>query len=139
MQTLGGEDVSVQQFEQRTQGKSAGADMIGHGREAEIDAFEGIAIALAVQRLMLAELGKQHHGEQAWTGKSPRDGMERRRRLRDPITIAAGELLAHCLNDLPAARDDFERLGDVFAELPQPIGAAARTGRWNGNNDPFAR
>ena len=35
------------------------------------------------------------------------------------LAIAAGELLAHRLDDLPLARHDFERLGDVLAELGQ--------------------
>ena len=56
--------------------------------------------------------------------------MERRRRLGDRLAVPAGELLAHRLDHLEAARDLFQRLGDIFAQLGQPAAAATRaTGR----------
>src|SRR3954451_20130030 len=76
--------------------------------------------------------------------------MERRRWLGDLLAGPAGELLPHRLDHLPLARDDFQCLGDVLAELGQPAaadghaqgagimtrsrgrwaGKGARTGRW---------
>ncbi len=50
--------------------------------------------------------------------------MRRRRRLGDALAVAAGELLAHPLDDLPAPRLAFERLGHHLAELAQPSAAA---------------
>src|SRR6476620_4253419 len=47
-------------------------------------------------------------------------GMERRGRLADLLAIAAGELLAHGLDDLEAARDLLQRPGHILAELRQP-------------------
>jgi transposase len=55
VQPLGGHDVRPQPFEQRHQRHSAGAHLVGQRGEAERDAFTGIALGLAVQRLMLAD------------------------------------------------------------------------------------
>lgn len=48
--------------------------------------------------------------------------------LRDLLAVAARELLAHRLDHLSGARDDLERLGDVLAELREPIPTAGRAG-----------
>ena len=55
-------------------------------------------------------------------GASPATGRhaERRRRLADRLAIAAGELLPHMLDHLPAARDHLQRLRDILAESAQP-------------------
>ena len=65
--------------------------------------------------------------------------MERRRRLRDLLAAAAGELLAHRLDHLPLARNDLQRLGYVLADLRQLVRAAARAGGRRGHHHPFAR
>jgi stage V sporulation protein SpoVS len=44
---------------QRRERAGAGADLIRQRRDAEVDAFAGEAVALPVQRLMLAELVEQ--------------------------------------------------------------------------------
>src|SRR5512144_2230965 len=61
--------------------------------------------------------------------------MERLRRLRYRLAAPAGELLAHRLDDFPLARNDLQRLGDVFAQLRQLRGAARRAAcrRWDDN------
>ena len=64
--------------------------------------------------------------------------MERGRRLGDAEAFAAGELLAHMLNNLEARGHIFERLGDVFAELAQSA-AAIRTAGWGRMQKPLAR
>ena len=48
----------------RLQGRRAGADLIGQSRQAQINALSGVAFAVAVQRLMLAELLEQDNGRQ---------------------------------------------------------------------------
>ena len=105
----------------------------------EIDAFAGIALALPVQRLMLAELLEQDHRQQVRAGKAARRHMEGRRRLRDRLALPARELLAHRLDHLPLARDHLQRLGDVLAELRQLRRAAAGTALRRGDHDALAR
>ena len=108
-------------------------------RQAEIDAFARVAVALAVQRLMLAVLLEQDHRQQVGAGPAARRRVERRRRLRDLLAIPAGELLAHRLDHLPPARDHLQRLGHILADLRQLLRAAARAGGRSGHHHPLAR
>ena len=103
------------------QRRGAGADPIGQRRDVEIDAFARKGRALAVERLMQQELRHQDHGQQARAGEAARDRMRGRRRLGDRLAVAAGELFAHMLDDLPAPRIAFQRLGHDLAELAQPL------------------
>ena len=84
---------------------------------------------------MIQELGNEDHGEQAWPGEAARDRMRGRRGLGDRFAVPTRELLAHMLDDLPAARLAFERFGDDLAELAQAKAAAfaANAGRWLDN------
>ncbi len=86
---------------------------------------------------MLAELIEGDHRQQARTGPTARDHMERRRRLADLLAVPAGELLAHMLDDLPLARDHLQRFGDVLAQRGQARAAAAETGAGSGHDDPL--
>ena len=81
---------------------------------------------------------EQHLREQPRSGASARDRMRGRRRLRDRLAGAAGELLAHVLDHLPLARHDLQRLGHVLAELAQHA-AAAWARRRRGIDDVLAR
>src|SRR5208283_5055281 len=117
----------------------AGANLVGQRRYAQIDAFAPVSFALAVQRLMLAELLKQDHGQQVWSGEAARRDMERRRRLRDLLAFPARELFPHRLNHLPLPRDHLQRLGNVLAQLRQLRRAAAGTAFWRGDDDALAR
>ena len=81
MQPLGGQDMPLDQRMQRLQGRRAGADLVRQRRHAQIDALPPVALALAVQRLMLAELLEQDHRQQIRAGKAARRHVERRRRL----------------------------------------------------------
>ena len=65
--------------------------------------------------------------------------MEGGRRLADALAVAARELLADVLDDLPLAWDDFERLGDVLAELGQSKTAAAQAARWRRDDHALTR
>ena len=65
VQALGGQHMAADQLDQRRQAGGAGADPIGQGRDVELDALAGIALALPVERLVLAELGVQDHRQQA--------------------------------------------------------------------------
>ena len=95
--------MGLDQRVQRAQRRGAGADLIGQGRKAQVDAFAGVALALPVQRLMLAELLEQDHRQQARAGEAARRDVERRRRLRDRLALPAGEALANRLDHLPSA------------------------------------
>lgn len=113
----------------RLQGRRARSDLIGQCGETEIDASPGVALGLAVQRLMLAELLEQDRRQQVWFCPSARCGMEGSRWLADLLAVPTGELLSHRLDHLPLARNDLQRLGDVFAHLHDVGRAAARAGR----------
>ena len=65
--------------------------------------------------------------------------MEWRGRLCDLLAVPAGKLLAHGLDDLPLARDHFQRLGDILAELRQTRAAACRARTRCGDDDALAR
>ena len=54
------------------QHRAAGADLVGQRRQAERHAFPGVALGLAVERLMLAELLEQDHRQQARPGPAAR-------------------------------------------------------------------
>jgi hypothetical protein len=71
-------------------------------------------------------------------GAPTRDRVRRRRRLGDRLAGAAGELLAHVRDHFPLARDQFQCLGHVLAELVQRA-AAARTCRRGRIDDALAR
>src|SRR5690606_33436274 len=72
-------------------------------------------------------------------GKAAGCRMEGCWRLRNLLALAAGELLSHCLDDLPLTRDDLQGLCDILAELRElgrsTAGATCRAG----DNDAFAR
>jgi hypothetical protein len=107
-------------------------------REHERHALLGVALGLAVERLMLAKLLEQDHRQETGTGPAPGNHMERRRSLADLLAVPAGKLLAHMLDHLPLARDRFQRLGDVLAKLAQPLAAAAKASRRSRHDHPLA-
>ena len=125
MKALGRHDMGFDQAQQGIKRRADRSHRIGHGRQRDRHAFESVALGLTVQRLMLAELLEHDHRQQARAGPSPRDGMERRRRLADLLAVAAGELLPHRLDHLPLTRQRFQRPRHVLAELAQAIAAAA--------------
>src|SRR5260370_18798386 len=98
--------MGADQGDQRRQRASTGADPIGQRRHVEIDAFAREALALAVQRQVIAELTMKDHRQEAGTGPAARDRMERRRWLSDLLASPAGELLPDGLDHPPLARDD---------------------------------
>jgi hypothetical protein len=128
MDALGGEHVRLDQLVERPQRGRAGADMIGHRRDRQLDPLAPKLLALPVERLMVGVLLDQHHRQQARAGKAAGDRVERRRRLADRLARAAAELLADMLGHEPLPRHDVEGLGDVLADLREPGAAAARTG-----------
>lgn len=77
MQPFGGQNMGADQVMDRLQSRRTSSDLIGQRGEAEIDAFPGVALGLAVQGLMLAELLEQDRGEQVRPRPSARRGMER--------------------------------------------------------------
>ena len=89
MQALGCQDVARDQRVERRQGGGGGADLIGERGEAEVHALAGVALGLAVERLMLAELLEEQHRKEARPRPAARRGVERRRRLGDALAVAA--------------------------------------------------
>ncbi len=139
VQPPGGHDMGLQPLEQRHQHGRASADLVSQGRQAERDALAAVALGLAVEWLVLAELLEQDHRQQARPGPTPGDDVERCGWLADALAVTTGELLAHMLDDLPAARHDLERLGDILAQPGQARAATAGAGRRTGDDDALAR
>ena len=124
---------------ERPQHRAAGANLVGQRREAQWHAFARVALGLAVEWLMLAVLLEQDHRQQAGAGPASGHDVERRRRLVDALAVPARELLAHVLDHLPLAGDDFQGLGHVLAQLRQACSAAAGAGGRSGNDHALAR
>ncbi len=138
MQPLGGEHMGLEALEYRLHHGADRAHLVGEGGQAQGHAFAGIALGLAVEGLMLAELLEDDHRQQARAGPAARDHMERRRRLADLLAVAAGEFLAHMLDHLPRSGDRLQRLGDILAELAQARASAAQTGAGSRHDDPLS-
>jgi hypothetical protein len=139
VQPFGGEDMGTDQLVERSESGGPRTDMIRQRGDVEIDAFPGIALALPVQRLMAAVLLEQDHRQQAGADPGPRNDVEGRRWLGEPLAISAGELLAHGLPHEPAPRHDVEGLGHDLAQLGEPMAAAAVAGRGRWDDDALAR
>ena len=139
VQALGAEHVAADELVERHQHGGAGADVIGHGRHVDRDAFASIALALPVERLMGAILLEQNHRKQAGSGAPAGNNMEGCRWLGDRLAVPARELLAHGLLHEPAARNDIERLGDGLADFGQAAAAAAAATRGRRDHASFAR
>jgi hypothetical protein len=135
MQAMGGQRMGLQALEERIQSRAAGPNLIGQSRQAQLNPLTGVALSLPVQRLMLTKLLEEDHGEQAGASPAARNHMERRRSLANGLTIAARELLAHMLDDLPLAGDHLQRLGDILAQLGQTRATAASAGCWPWNDN----
>jgi hypothetical protein len=137
VQTLAGEHVTADQFDERRQARGASADPVRQGRHVELDAFPGKRFALPVERLVLAKLGVQDHRQQARPGPRPGDDVKGCGGLGDLLAGPAGELLAHGLDHFPLPRHDLQGLGDVLAEFGEPA-AAARAARRRRHHHPLA-
>lgn len=135
MQALGSKHMAFDQVEERHDGEGPVADPVGQRRQWQVDPLGLKARTLAIERDVHAELVEQNRRQQLWADEAARRGMERRRRLADLLAIAAGELFAHCLDDLEAARDLLQRLGHILADLRQPRSAAAGAARRSLDND----
>src|SRR3546814_19775672 len=100
---------------ERPQGGGTRADLVGERGQAELVAFVRIAIALTVQRLVLAELLEQDHRKQDRAEHAARGRVERRGRLTYRFAGAAGAASAHGLEALPPARDQ-DRTSGVYGK-----------------------
>src|SRR5271168_3847211 len=88
---------------------------------------------------MLAKLLKQNHRQQAGAAPAAWGHVERRGRLADRLAVTAGELLPHVLDHFPTARDHFQRLRHILAQVDEALTAAAQAAaRW-WLDDPLAR
>jgi hypothetical protein len=124
---------------QRTQRRGASAHLIGERRQAQRDALAGVALALPVQRLMLAELLEQDQRQKARASEAARRDMKRRGRLRNRLALPAGESVARRLDHLPLAGHDLERLRDILAELLKLRRTAAGVALRLCDHNPLAR
>ena len=137
MEAVAAHDMLADQFDQRRQGRGAGANPVGKRRDAEIKPFTPEALRLTVQGLVVAILGVEDHRQQAGPRPTAHDRMKRRRLLGDLFASPAAELLAHGLDHLVAARDGFQRLGDVLADLGK-LAAAVRASAGAGQHVALA-
>ncbi len=129
----------LEPVEQRFQHPAGRPHLVGRGGQADLHAFPGEAFALAVQRLVLAELLEQQRGQQVRPRPAARRGVERCRRLADRLAVPAGEFLTHRLDDRPPRGNALGRLGDAFAQLAQPGRATAWARRRRRDHDALAR
>ena len=127
----------LEALEDRFQHGATGAHLVRHRRQADDHTLTGVAFGLPVKRLVLPKLLEGDHGQQVGTSPATTDNVEGRRRLADRLTVAAAELLADVLDDLPAPWDDLERLGDVLAQLGQSRAATACAGCGPGYDHPL--
>ena len=138
MQSFGGQHMGFDALEDWLHHGADRTHLVGQGGQTQGHALLGVALGLAVQRLVLAELLEGDHRQKSRPGPAARDYMERRGGLADLLAVPAGELLAHVLDHLPLARDHLQRLGDVLAKLGQSRAAAAEAGVRPRHDDPFA-
>jgi hypothetical protein len=135
---LGGENVRLDALVERHQRERCGADLVSEGRDAERHAFAGEPLSLAVERLVLPVLLEQQHCQEARPRPPTRHDMERRGRLADGLAVAARDLLAHRLDDLPRPRDHLEGLGHVFSKLRQARATTGGARAWRRDDDALA-
>jgi hypothetical protein len=144
MKALGRHEMGLYKAADRIKRRADRAHHVGHHRQGDRRTFEGIAIGLTVQRLMLTELLEHDHGQQAGARPAPCNDMEWRRRLADLLAVLAAKLLPHRLDHLPLTGNRFQRARHVLAKLAQAIApqhaqavAGSMTtrsrGRWSGN------
>ena len=81
MDALGRQDVAAGQLHEWRQRRSTGANPVGQGRNVELDAFAGKALALAVERQVKTVLAEQDHRQQSGAGAATGNRLKRRRRL----------------------------------------------------------
>jgi hypothetical protein len=135
---LGRQDMAADQLDQRRQRRGTGTDPVGQGRDAELDAFAGKALALPIERQVKPVFAEQDRRQQAGAGPAAGKRVKRRRRLGDPLARPAAELLADGLDHLPLPGDHLQRLGDILAELDQ-LALAAGAKRRRRDHHSFAR
>ena len=138
VEAFGRQNMVPDQGVDRCQSRGAGTDLVGQRREAEVDAFLGVALGLPVERLVLPELLEQNHRQQVRTGPSPRRRMERCWRLADLLADlhdavrTTAEAGCRCLDHHPITR---QVLRERFAHRSAALEAGNRRGvRISGGN-----
>src|SRR5690349_1232590 len=117
MDALSGQHVILDQRHQRAECCRAGADPVGQRGDIEINPLAGIHLALAIERLVIAEFGIEDHRQQVRARAATGNRMEWCRWLADCLAGTAHEFLAHGLDHLPQTRDAFQALGNVSPNL----------------------
>ncbi len=93
IEAFGGKDLGIDQPVDRNQGERGNADQVGKRRGAELHAFPGKPVGLAVERLVLAVLLEQQHREKAGACPSAWHHVERCSRLRQEQASQPCQLL----------------------------------------------
>src|SRR5580704_14090732 len=130
--------MAAHRFVERLEDRRARADLVGQRRQVELDAFAGIALALAVERLMLAVLLKQDHRQQVgaaqprattWNGAGGWPMLSQARQVNFSRTVW---ITFHC-------RGTTSSVSVTSSPILASRSAAARAGRRTGHHDALAR
>src|SRR5215471_20262050 len=111
MNARGGEDVRLDQLVERRQHGGAGADMIGHGRDRELDLLTRIVFALPIEWLVVGVFLDRHH----------------RQHLRELGAAAARARGRRGVNDAPARQMLRKVAARRLAPCSQTLTHAARS------------
>ena len=139
MQALGGEHVAAKLGEDGFEGGGASADPVGERRDFDLDAFASKGGALRFSGRWSPNLPTRIMASRLGPAKPRGIGCDGAGGSEIDLAVPTGELLAHPLNDLPAPRLAFERLGHHLAELAQPSAAALAADARGGLDDALDR
>src|SRR5260370_41610761 len=121
MKSFGRHDMAFHKATERIERHADRPHGVGHGRSRDRHAFQSIAFGLTIQGLMLTELLEHDHSQEAGPRPSPRDDMERCRRLCDLLAVATGELFPDRLDHFPPTGLRFQGSRHVLAEFAQAV------------------
>ena len=112
----------------------AGPDPIGQGRGVDLDTLAGVAVALAVERLVQAELGVEDHRQQARPRPAARDRAEERRGLagyRHPRDAHSSvRVRPHCRAKAGGSRSAVSGRSPIAWVTSIAHGSRSSGGRW---------
>ena len=110
----------LEPLDQRRQSDGAVTDLVGQRRQAELDAFAGVALGLTVERLMLAVLLEQDHRQKARTGE-PRPAAAAAGRRAGMDDALARQMLGEGLARGSLAGEGSDRCGPGDSDLGEKV------------------
>lgn len=116
MDLAGLKHVALQRVDKGAHQGPARTNPARHRGTVKLDAVTRVDGGLAVQWLMVGELGNEYVRQQAWSGAAAFDGAARRWRLHDVIAAGACLLAAYMPNYLEGRIDELELLGYILAQ-----------------------